>query len=73
MAAACIPERHTKELTKRETTVCSNGLAAIGTAGETNCESFFKQQVIFIYKLEKGSQYIEQKGNKTQEFFPWQQ
>lgn len=39
----------------------------------TNCESFFKQQVIFIYKLGRGLQYIEQKGNKTQEFFPWQQ
>lgn len=73
IAAACIPERHTKELTKRGTTVCNNGLAATGTAGETNRKSFFKQQVIFIYKLGKGLPYIEQKGNKIQEIFPRQQ
>lgn len=47
--------------------------AATGTAGVTNHKSFFKQQVIFIYQLGKGLQYIEQQGNKIQEMFPWQQ
>lgn len=65
--------KDTEELTKRETTVCNNGLAATGSTGEMNCKLFFKQQVIFIYKLGKGFQYIEQKWNKIQEFFPWQQ